>query len=71
MHCICLALIVIYTVCNHIILDNHFNTVAGSVIGILAVAVLALALALCTRWVFKVNKVNIIRLNAHTYMLIQ
>ena len=56
-HFFCLALIVLHTVCKHTIY-HHFYTVAGSVFGILTVAVLALALALCTRWVFQVSKVN-------------
>ena len=49
LYCVCLTLIVLHRVCNHIILYYHFYTVAGSVLGILTVAVLVLALALCTR----------------------
>ena len=58
LYCVCLALIVLHTVCNHTILYHHFYIAAGSVFGILTVAVLALALALGTRWVFQVSKVN-------------
>ena len=74
LYCACLALIVLHTVCNHTILYHHFNTVAGSMFGILTVAVLALALALGTRWVIQVSRVNTyIRINicisiAHIYV---
>ena len=56
-----------HTLCNYIY--SATLLVAGSMIGILAVAVLALALALCARWVSDIRRGNAICIHYITSML--
>ena len=44
----------------HVYIYYHFITVAGSVFGVLTIAVLVLALCLCVRWEFVLDKITCI-----------